>query len=134
VRGEFKIQKIFCPSTDFSESTHVLGVRNNSGIVKFFPEIIPIPQEGVEVLTSDSLTNRIRLTGECIQDKCAYWRGHCRLGQELNSRQSIRKSSSKDLNCPIEESCRWRLENGENICSVCPKVMRGLSMEDLCDE
>lgn len=134
MRSGVNARQIYCPSTDFSESTHVLGVRNSHGVLVFSPKLLPIPSEGVEVLTSDCLTNRIRLAGECIQDKCAYWGGHCNLGRKLSMRQSVGTTSLGDLNCPLEESCRWRLENGDGVCAVCPKVMRGLTMEDLCDE
>ena len=125
-----EVTQIFCPSTDFPESTHVLAVRNERGVLKFLPELLPVPEVALVQLTEDDLGDRLRLVGSCIKNRCSNWKGYCVLGRELSKIGRPTDSSS----CAISRNCRWRIENGDSVCGICPLVMRMGSLEDLLDE
>lgn len=110
---------IMCPSTDFTESTHVLALKDEGGRLVFLETIVPIPPIAVEQLTIEDLRDRVRLTGPCVTSRCAHWAGHCTLGQNLSS-----AGQPIEVVCPIIENCRWRIENGPAVCGICPSVMR----------
>lgn len=117
---------IMCPSTDFSESTHVLALRNKDGRLTFLDSLMPIPGVGVDQLTVEDLRDRVRLTGPCVASRCAHWAGHCTLGQALSL-----TGASAGEQCAITDSCRWRIENGDRVCGICTSVMR---MKDHLDD
>lgn len=121
---------IFCPSTDLPESTHVLAVRNQSGSLEFLPSLLPVPDVALLQLTEEDLFGRLRLVGKCIKARCSNWNGHCVLGWELS--KVIRQVDSSS--CAISRTCRWRIENGESVCGICPRVMRMGSLDDLLSE
>jgi hypothetical protein len=110
---------IMCPSTDFSESTHVLAIRREDGELRFFSELLPIPREAVETMSVEDLRDRVRLTGPCVMSRCFNWNGSCTLGPLLVSR-----TASQKVPCPIRGQCRWLIENGESVCGQCTEVMR----------
>ena len=76
---------MLCPSTNRSETTHVLGLADSDGLVKFLPAPLPIPPEAVELLTDQDLEERVRLTGPCISVSCEWWKDGCSLGRSLSS-------------------------------------------------
>ena len=121
---------IFCPSTDLPESTHVLAVRNSSGVLEFLPSLLPVPEVALVQMTEDDLSDRLRLVGNCIKNRCSNWNGHCVLGRELSKIARPADSPS----CAIFRTCRWRIENGDSVCGVCPLVMRMGSLDDLLNE
>ena len=117
----------FCPSTDLSESTHVLGVRGPDGRVKFFNDLLPLPVVARDQYAFEDLRHQVRLTGRCIQNACSYWSGLCTLGQSL---VELSKETA-EIDCAIKSNCRWFSENGPQICSVCEFVMRGQVISEL---
>jgi hypothetical protein len=118
---------LFCPSTDISESTHVLGVRGPDGRVKFFNDLLPLPVVARDQFAFEDLRHQVRLTGRCIQNACSYWIGLCTLGQSL---VELSKETA-EIDCAIKSNCRWFSENGPQICSVCEFVMRGQVISEL---
>ena len=121
---------IFCPSTDLPESTHVLAIRGRSGVLEFLPSLLPVPEVALVQMTKDDLSDRLRFVGNCIKNRCSNWNGHCVLGRELLKIARPADSPS----CAIFRTCRWRIENGDSICGVCPLVMRMGSLDDLLNE
>jgi len=117
---------LMCPSTALTETTHVLGIKVAGGLVRFLSAPLPIPESAFEVFTGEDIHERLRFTGPCVTRSCAYWDGHCTLGSWLATR-----SSPADTPCSIAERCRWRLENNNKVCGICPSIMRQLSPEEL---
>ena len=120
---------ILCPSTDTTESTHLLGLRGTDGKLTFLNQLLPVPAVALEQYDFDDFRDKVRMTGVCIQGNCMHWQGFCNLGRTL-SELSVNGS---EQTCPITTTCRWRIENGSSICSVCPQVMRQRNLEDLED-
>jgi hypothetical protein len=118
---------IFCPSTDITESTHVLGVVGRDGKVKFLEKLLPLPRVARDEITMNDLRDQVRLTGLCIQKDCAHWKGICGVGKALTDL----KTSSGGSYCDLKLRCRWLLENGPEICSVCQFVTRGQTISSL---
>ena len=118
---------LFCPSTNLSESTHVLGVRRPDGRVQFFSDLLPLPEVARDQYVFEDLRHQVRLTGRCIQNACSYWNGHCTLGQSLVELSMERAVAD----CAIKSNCRWFSENGPQVCSVCEFVMRGQVLSEL---
>ena len=115
---------LMCPSTALTETTHVLGIKEPGGTVRFLATPLPVPKSAVEVFTDDDVHDRLRFTGPCVTRSCAYWEGKCALGTMLAS-----KSSCADPRCSIADTCRWRRENGDRVCGICPSVMWHGEME-----
>ena len=118
--------QMLCPSTDRSESTHVLGLADSEGRVRFLEKMLPISPEAVDQLTDKDMRSRVRLTGPCISFQCGYWKNGCSLGKEL-----AKLGKSDDRTCPIVSECRWYQENGNQACGICAFVFHHLSGEEL---
>lgn len=123
---------IMCPSTDLTESTHVLGIKGKDGQLRMLSSLLPLPPVALEQLTRDDLRNSVRLTGRCIKGGCHHWVGHCRLGEEVSVLAN--SSDGEAISCSISTHCRWRLENGDSVCRVCPQVMREKFVEEIAKE
>jgi len=108
---------IMCPSTSPVDSTHVLAIRSLGGKLKFLNTLQPLPEVARAVITIDDLQNRLRLTGPCSRRSCSYWTGFCSLAQDFASIQIDDKRI-----CSIYKSCRWRIENGAQVCGVCQTI------------
>ena len=117
---------INCPSTYLTESTHVLGLVDETGKLKFLPSLLPINQYGLNVLTDADLRDKVRLTGPCVTSSCANWNGRCELGDQL---AAYERTAEPD--CAIRDSCRWRRENGNSVCGICTQVTRGRTFDDI---
>jgi hypothetical protein len=117
---------MLCPSTDRSESTHVLGLADSEGRVRFLEKMLPIPREAVDQLTDKDMRSRVRLTGPCISFQCGYWKNGCSLGRRLSN-----LGKSYDRACPIVSECRWYQENGNRACGICAFVFHDLLREEL---
>ena len=129
VMNSMEIGGPLCPSTDLSESTHVLGIRGKDGRLRMLPSLLPLPQVARNQLTRENLRDLVRLTGRCIQGNCHYWAGHCRLGEEISF--LAESSNEETISCSISARCRWRLENGDSVCRVCTHIMREISITEL---
>ena len=121
------VTQIFCPSTDFPESTHVLAIRNQHGVLKFLPKLLPVPDVAKQQMEIADLRDRVRMVGRCIQARCIHWEGHCALGREIAKIDAHANTPS----CALSDTCRWKMENGDSICQICPQIMRPNSLEDL---
>lgn len=108
---------ILCPSTAIAETTHLLGMCNDEGVVEFLDSPLPMPRPALATLGAQDLRDRLRLTGPCVRQSCAHWEGHCALGRRLAA-----ASEPATRSCPITATCRWRLENGDSVCGICPSV------------
>ena len=120
------LKVIYCPSTYTSESTHVLGLVDETGKLNFLPALLPINKYGLDVLTDTDLRDKVRLTGPCVTSSCANWNGHCELGDQLAAYEI-----SAEPDCAIRDSCRWRRENGNSVCGICTQVTRGRTIDDI---
>lgn len=121
------VPRIFCPSTDIPDSTHVLAVRNELGVLEFLPKLLPFPDVAKQQMRPADLRDRVRMVGRCIQAQCLHWEGHCALGREI---AKIDSHANTPL-CALSDACRWKLENGDSICRICPQIMRPKCLEDL---
>jgi hypothetical protein len=124
-----RLAGILCPSTDLSESTHVLGVRGEDGLVTMLPAPLPLPDVALEELSRENIRESVRLVGTCIQKECLYWSNHCQLGREISVLAN--NSNLEIFTCPISNKCRWRLENGNSVCRICTHIMREKSIAEL---
>ena len=108
----------FCPSYPLHMNGRPFASRADDGELRFQDE-----------MTEKSLRHpeSIRFFGPCVTVRCVHWSDHCGLGAELSRTVSVSINSRlPDVNasnpCPIQSSCRWRAENGENVCSACLSV------------
>jgi len=67
-----------------------------------------------------------RLHGPCLTSRCIYWSGNCQLGTKIAHVEvhRLNECSASDVisDCPIQVTCRWRTENGINVCHGCTQV------------
>ena len=123
--------RLLCPSTPPKGSSLAIGRWTEHRLVEFFDHALELPEAAMEVLPWSAVEDRVRLAGPCVTSGCEYWDGLCGLGQQL---MCISGTRVPEIECPIRERCRWRLENGEEICGTCVKIMRGRSFDSLKTE
>ena len=72
------------------------------------------------------LIESTRLHGPCSTSRCIYWSGNCQLGTKIAHVEVHQPNelaiSDVISNCPIQLTCRWRSENGNNACRSCTQV------------
>lgn len=68
----------------------------------------------------------VRFCGPCLTSRCAYWLGNCQLGVKISyvalDQESGRSSIDVMSDCPIQKTCRWKVENGLVACQSCVEV------------
>jgi len=106
-----------CPSSSAELATHRFAEVDTTGRVVF--EAIP-----VRIGTPGTPNHQPRLTGPCKQHRCAQWDGFCRLGAAAARAAFELGGNSPESGCPITNTCRWRMENGDAACVVCPWLHR----------
>ena len=116
-----------CPSASGSHGDQVFATFDeNIGELKFLSDLVEVPT----VVKTSSLLNgftvKNRLVGQCLTTSCHYWQGSCRLGHFVSKVAVPVKLSV--TSCVIAEKCRWRKENGPEICRTCSFV-RNLPIE-----
>jgi hypothetical protein len=110
-----------------AHGTKVFGVFEPSdGRVLFLDAVIPLPSVIREVVNSDQLCERTRISADCQTLKCHYWQGGCRLGWFVSQIDS--PSHTSDPLCAISGRCRWHAEYGDTACEGCSKV-RAISFQ-----
>ena len=63
-----------------------------------------------------------RSSGPCVQKQCLHWTTHCRLGAVIAGSVNAIANDSPLRDCGIEQTCRWRAENGDVICRTCDSL------------
>jgi hypothetical protein len=121
-------RNLLCPAALGSHGQEVFGVFDEStGEVQFLNSVITLPQIAREVVNSEQLCDRARLSADCQTTRCNYWQGGCRLGWFV-SKVNMPSFSVKQ-SCPISQRCRWKAEYGEGICKRCSRI-RALLIDD----
>ena len=124
--GHSNKQNLLCPAAMESHGSEVFGVFEPSeGQIRYLDAVIPLPSVVREVVESDQLCERTRISADCQTLKCHYWQGGCRLGWFVSRTDSSTRMS--DQLCAISDRCRWHAEYGESACKGCSKV-RALSI------
>ena len=119
--GHSSKRNLLCPAAMGPHGNEVFGVFDPStGQVRYLNEVIPLPRVTREVVGSDQLCERARLSTECQTYRCRYWQGGCRLGWFVS--QVEVSTRAVDRVCPISQRCRWRAEYGDKACGGCSKV------------
>jgi hypothetical protein len=111
---------VMCPSYPANGRHRLLGkVNNQSGHFEFANHSDSSLRQ--PMLAGEQWMSTTRFFGSCVKESCEHWSGRtCNLGHAV-SQIHVRIESSPS-NCPIRSSCRWRAENGDTVCSVCPAV------------
>ena len=110
-------ERLVCPSYPTDRATFLLGVVVD-GRLRFKSDLMAVPSE----VRSGSLglTAGLRFAGPCITRACDYWEGHCALGDEVMAMEIVEVPDV--VPCPIVDRCRWRHEQGDEVCDACPGV------------
>jgi hypothetical protein len=110
-----------------SHGSGVFGVFEPSeGQIRYLDAVIPLPSVARDIVESDQLCERTRISADCQTLKCHYWQGGCSLGWFV-SRLDSPTDVSNQL-CAISDRCRWRAEYGDTVCKGCSKV-RAISFQ-----
>ena len=119
--GHTNKRNLLCPAAMESHGTEVFGVFEPSeGRVLFLDAVIPLPSIIRDVVNSDQLCERTRISADCQTLKCHYWQGGCRLGWFVSQIDSPPHTS--DPLCAISDRCRWHAEYGNTACDGCSKI------------
>lgn len=107
-----------CPSYPQSANAQSFAFRDMEGGL-IFSEVGESPPI--------SMRESIRFFGPCVTSRCVHWSGHCNLGAALSRAavpgdESATIGEERYLQCRIQDSCRWKSENGLAACRACASV------------
>lgn len=105
-------EDLMCPSYPEWSRGVPFAYRDGEGELVFISEKYSFDELG---------RGDIRKYGGCITTRCAHWSDHCSLGAVLaRSVSGLDPDRRVDANrCPIQDSCRWKAENGPVACLAC---------------
>lgn len=107
-----------CPSYPPAGNGQAFAYRNLHGELVFC-DVTEVPLF--------PMRESVRLFGPCVASRCAHWSTHCNLGAAL-SRAVVRSEGQlligdePYLSCRIQDTCRWKWENGIAACRACVSV------------
>ena len=119
--GKISSAALNCPAASNSHGDQVFAVFNETASeMQYLSVALDVPEILKENLDMNDFALKNRLAGKCFTSSCQHWEGACRLGYFVSKVSvSIRATSQ---HCAIEDTCRWRKENGPNICGACAFV------------
>lgn len=119
--GKISSAALNCPAASNSHGDQVFAVFNETASeMQYLSVALDVPDILKENLDMNDFALKNRLAGKCFTSSCQHWQGACRLGYFVSKVSvSIRATTQ---HCAIEDTCRWRKENGERICTTCAFV------------
>lgn len=109
-------EAVLCPSYPLGRGVGPIFQVSETGTEWFTDETDPDTSE-----LRGRLRSQVRHAGVCAQGACIHWAGACQLGI------GVAVSGTDDLDdppCRISSRCRWRLENGRQVCGPCQLLTR----------
>lgn len=119
--GKTSAMLLSCPAASNSHGEKVFAVFNeNTSQMKYLSATTDVPEILKETLDMNEFALKNRLAGKCFTASCQHWQGACRLGYFVSKVSVSPRVTSR--HCAIEDTCRWRKENGEKTCTTCAFV------------
>lgn len=110
-----------CPAASAELARFVIGVRRaGSETVDFLPRSVGFPRVLRELKDNASIERELRMVGPCVKTACPHWFGSCVLGHAV---ADVASSHDVGAGCSIAARCRWRLENGPEVCGPCAGIL-----------
>lgn len=108
---------VMCPNGGASYVGHVIAQRT-----EVHDSWVFLGEIGRRVDPFDPSTTRTtRTTHPCIKDACPnHTDGNCIAGDYAATMPDVADEFANE--CPIVDTCRWRLEQGPHICRACPGI------------
>lgn len=119
------IIKADCPAASAEFANGVIGFRQpDEECVTFFEQTVEFPRVLRMSSTDAEIESRLRLVGRCVQSRCPHWMGSCVLGHAVAATPQI--EITRNPRCSIFDTCRWRRENGTQVCAPCAGILNVL--------
>lgn len=116
------IQTADCPAASAEFAEGVIGFRPSVGEnLVFFEQRIEFPTVLRLTKTDVEIESRLRLVGRCVKHGCPHWMGSCVLGHTVAAMAETEMGSGPA--CSILDTCRWRRENGTQVCKPCGGIL-----------
>lgn len=114
-----------CPSTSLGHATHLLGVVDDAGQVRYVTPALPLTDDfRASALAAGDPERRFRFTGPCLETGCAQWTGAvCGVVEDLLEQVADVDLGTTLRPCTIRRECRWFAQRGADACHVCPLVV-----------
>lgn len=114
-----------CPSSSAGHATHLLGVVDGGGRVRYVSPALPLTDEFRErVADAGDAERRFRFTGPCVESGCAQWgESGCGVVEDLLEQVGGADLGTELRPCTIRRECRWFAQRGADACHVCPLVV-----------
>jgi hypothetical protein len=114
--------KIACPSSDAVPGAILLGVVTPGPEVVFLESRVRIDEQFLHrARLGRPPEQRFRFSVPCASSACKQWNGRaCSLIDRILETAS---PSEQPTACVIRDDCRWRLQRGQEACSVCTSVV-----------
>lgn len=113
-----------CPSSTLEHGTHLIGVVDGEGRVRYVSPALPLHDEFREdVRAVGNPEGRFRFSGPCVESGCSQWTGsRCGVIDSLLDQVDVELDTVLRP-CGIRRSCRWFDQSGAAACRVCPLVV-----------
>lgn len=117
-----------CPAASAEFAYGVIGFRQpDEERVTFFEQTVEFPRVLRISSTDAEIESRLRLVGRCVQSRCPHWMGSCVLGHAVAATREV--ETTHNPRCSIFDTCRWRRENGTQVCAPCAGILNVLMKE-----
>ena len=109
---------VLCPSTPASDDAFLFGVVDEQVEVRYIEHPIPINTHLARALKKIDLPQRsFRFTHRCTE--CDNWQqDHCSVATSVRRAAAALDEDSIPA-CGLRKYCRWFLQEGATICSLC---------------
>ena len=117
-----------CPSYLAIPNSFEIGIINEKNKTVFHNTPRRLNKLDLERLSDVNIPieNQIRIAGLCVKNACNHWSNtqkSCDLASSISQRDLFAPYEDY-TNCPIQYTCRWKAEHGENICPKCMTIIR----------
>jgi hypothetical protein len=114
---------ILCPSAAMTEGSLLFGLIDRRGQVTYSQAAIPVTKKLLLHLpVAREAEGQFRFASACATSACLHWAEGCSLSSRLSEFQVFASESDIDRTppeCAIRARCRWYLQDGPAMCSVC---------------
>lgn len=122
-----KNQHLNCPSSrpeiPGAEVFAVVSGTVKEPQVHYVDNPIPVNDSLQQTNLPVSLTEVLRISAPCMENRCQYFDGaKCRLAKVISEEGISRKKLSVPF-CAIRDTCRWYTERGHDACRMCRYIV-----------
>ena|SRR5690242_17949616 len=122
-----------CPSSRYTESARLLGVRQEDGKVSILPDPLQVDESFGQYLSEDLKPEQsFRFVNKCMESGCKQWtKKGCGIAIRAISFLDQVNPVEELPACSIRKECRWHQQEGSAACKICPYIITDISATEI---